>query len=84
MPERGDLANPVVTRMTRFDTDESRFDARKQLQHVIPAQSTTQDGLPGFIHSMHLKETLRYVESDHFDGHVPLLFAVANRSLINP
>ena len=59
-----------------LNADKRRLDARKQLQHFRPPQAPSQNRLPSLIYSVHLKDALRDIKSDHLDSKVPSRFVL--------
>jgi len=77
MPQRAELARPVMRRRTRLHADKTRLEAAEQRQKLIAADLAAKQRPAFAIDAMNLKNILRDIQTDrgnlHVDGSFPFV-----------
>ena len=64
MPLLGQFTGPEVRTVTRFDTDQARFQFREELQHICSAELPLYDRSATAIDAINLEYVFRNIETD--------------------
>jgi hypothetical protein len=64
MPQRLQLAGPMVRRRASLDSDQAGRQFLEKCQDVPAPQLTAYDHLTGCINAMHLKDRLRDIQTN--------------------